>query len=138
MDKHYRQGDVLLIKIDELPPLKFETKKDKVILEGEVTGHAHKLEGKAKILEVAEGIANASFGGPRITWNGNTLTAHLETTRLDTSPIVQNSQVIGYAVVDAPAELTHEEHKPITIPAGIYQIRRQREYDEKEIRFVQD
>lgn len=129
MDKHYRQGDVLFIRIDELPPLTFKVKEDKVILEGEVTGHAHKIKGDAKILEVAERIAN----GPRMTWNGDTLTTSLE-------PFVQNprSQVIGYAVVDAPAELTHEEHNTITIPAGIYQIRRQREYDEKEIRFVED
>lgn len=133
MDKHYRQGDVLLIKIDELPPLRFKTKKDKVILEGEVTGHAHKLEGEAKILEVAERIANATFGSPSIVWDRDTLTAHM-----DTSATEPKSQVVGYAVVDSPAELTHEEHKTITIPAGIYQIRRQREYDEKEIRFVED
>lgn len=133
MDKHYRQGDVLFIKIDELPPLKFKTKKDKVVLEGEVTGHAHKLEGKAKILEVAERIANVAFGIPSIVWDRGTLTAHLG--GFVSGP---NSQVIGYAVVDSPAELTHEEHKPITIPAGVYQIRRQREYDEEQIRFVED
>ena len=135
MDKHYRQGDILLIKIDELPPFTFKEKKDKVVLKGEVTGHAHRLEGKAKILEVAEEIANYPH---RIVWEGNTLTAHLETTRFDTLRIPSNSQVVGYAVVDAPAELTHEEHDTITIPPGKYQIRRQREYDEKEIRFVED
>jgi len=135
MDKHYRQGDVLLIKIDELPSLTFEEKKDKVILKGEVTGHAHKLEGSAKILEVAEGIANPFFDSPRMTWDRGTLTAHLD---IDTFAPGQNSQVIGYAVVDSPAELTHEEHNTITIPKGVYQIRRQREYDEKEIRFVED
>jgi len=131
MDKHYRQGDVLLIKIDELPPLTFKEKKDKLILEGEVTGHAHKLEGNVKILEVAERIANTTFDNSRmINWDRDTLTAHFASE--------PNSQVIGYAVVDAPAELTHEEHKTITIPAGIYQIRRQREYDEEQIRFVED
>lgn len=133
MDKHYRQGDILLIKIDELPPLKFKEKKDKVVLEGEVTGHAHKLEGKAKILEVAEKIANASFIDSMVTWDRNTLAADL-----DTFVSEPKSQVIGYAVVDAPAELTHEEHDPITIPAGKYQIRRQKEYDEEQIRFVED
>jgi len=126
MDKHYRQGDILLIKIDELPPLRFKTKKDKVILEGEVTGHAHKLGGKAKILEVAERIAN--YNSPR--------DIILSMSIFGEEP---RSQVIGYAVVDAPAELTHEDHKPpITIPAGKYQIRRQREYDEEQIRFVED
>lgn len=134
MDKHYRQGDILLIKIDELPPLPLKEKKSKVVLEGEVTGHAHKLEGKAKILEVAERIANTPFDSSgMITWDRFTLTAHLD--NFASGP---RSQIIGYAVVDSPAELTHEEHKTITIPAGKYQVRRQREYDEKEIRFVED
>jgi len=133
MDKHYRQGDVLLIKIDELPPLTFKEKKGKVVLEGEVTGHAHKLKGEAKILEVAEEIANSFFDNSRITWDINTLTAHLG--GFTSGP---RSQVIGYAVVDSPAELTHEEHDTITIPPGKYQIRRQREYDEEQIRFVED
>jgi len=133
MDKHYRQGDVLFIKIDELPPLSLKEKKSKVVLEGEVTGHAHKLEGKAKILEVAERIANPSFSSPRIVWDREGLMAHLGD--FVSGP---RSQVIGYAVVDSPAELTHEEHKTITIPPGKYQIRRQREYDEEQIRFVED
>lgn len=132
MDKHYRQGDVLFIKIDELPPLKFKTKKGKVILKGEVTGHAHKIKGDAKILEVAGRIANFSTRINRMQPTFSILEANSPTLT------TENSQVIGYAVVDAPAELTHEEHKPITIPAGIYQIRRQKEYDEKEIRFVED
>lgn len=129
MDKHYRQGDVLFIKIDELPPLRFKTRKDKVILKGEVTGHAHKLEGKTKILEVAEEIANFELKDWTLS---NTAMAR------NAFASVPKSQVIGYAVVDSPAELTHEEHKTITIPPGKYQIRRQREYDEKEIRFVED
>jgi len=133
MDKHYRQGDVLFIRIDELPPLRFKTKKGKVVLEGEVTGHAHKLEGEAKILEVAERIANPFSNGLRMSREGkNVLTA------IRAFASEPRSQVIGYAVVDAPAELTHEEHKTITIPPGKYQVRRQREYDEEQIRFVED
>ncbi len=29
----------------------------------------------------------------------------------------------------APFTILHEEHKPITVPAGTYQVRRVREYD---------
>lgn len=131
MNKHYRHGDILLIKIDELPKnIKFKTKKSKIILKGEITGHAHRLNGSAKILEVAERIANPGFklaNGVEITTGPIPI------------PINQvRTQTIGYAVVDSPAELTHEEHNTITIPAGIYQIRRQREYDEEQIRFVED
>lgn len=134
MNKHYRHGDILLIKIDKLPEnIKFKTRKDKVILEGEVTGHAHRLKGNAKILEVAEKIANGFFTDSKMTWDGNNLIGHIG--GFVARP---KSQVIGYAVVDAPAELTHEEHSTINIPAGIYEIRRQRECDEEQIRFVED
>jgi len=116
----YRQGDVLLIKINELPKdVKFKTRKDKIILKGEVTGHAHRFKGNTKILEVAERISTLDYSAQRV---------------IDPS----ESQVIGYAIVDKPAQLTHEEHNTITIPAGIYEIRRQREYDENHIRFVTD
>jgi len=128
MNKHYRHGDILLIKIDELPKnIKFKTKKDKVILKGEVTGHAHRLKGNTKILEVAERIANNPIG----VWDGQMLVAN-------TVPVEPKSQVIGYAVVKEPTELIHEEHNTITIPAGIYEIKHQREYDEEQIRFVED
>ncbi len=36
------------------------------------------------------------------------------------------------------AELVHEEHGPIQVPSGIYQVRRQREYDPARARFVMD
>jgi len=131
VNKHYRHGDILLIKIDKLPEnIKFKIRRSKVILKGEVTGHAHRLEGNAKILEVAERIANPGFK----LANGIEITT-------GPIPIPINrvrTQTIGYAVVDSPTELTHEEHSTITIPAGIYQIRRQREYDADYIRFVED
>jgi len=120
--KMYRHGDVLLIKVDKLPEnIKFVEKTNNVILEGEVTGHAHKLEGNAKILEIAQEIANKA----NIRWAIN-------------GEDVEEKGIIGYAVVDGKTDLVHEEHNTITLPTGIYQIRRQREYDEKAIRFVQD
>jgi len=128
MNKHYRHGDILLIKIDELPKnIKFKTKKDKVILKGEVTGHAHRLKGNAKILEVAERIANNPIG----VWDGQMLVANTITAE-------PKSQVIGYAVVKEPTELIHEEHNTITLPVGTYEIKRQREYNAEYIRFVED
>ena len=129
MNKHYRHGDILLIKIDKLPEnIKFKTRRSKVILKGEVTGHAHRLKGSAKILEVAEKIVNTGFYLP----NGLEITAGPFTV----SPV--DKQIIGYAVVDAPAELTHEEHNTIIIPPGIYEIKRQREYDANYIKYVED
>lgn len=121
MTKQYRPGDILFIKIDKLPDIKLKKRKGNIILKGELSGHAHRLEGNVKILEKAEEIINPSPTGS-----------------LPVRNIPMKSQVIGYAIVDAPAELTHEEHPTITIPAGIYEMRRQREYDADYIKFVED
>lgn len=42
MNKMYRQGDVLLQKVNELPN-NAKLKKDDIILRGEATGHAHRI-----------------------------------------------------------------------------------------------
>ena len=38
----YRQGDVLFTKVEELPE-GLERKRNNIVVEGEVTGHAHRL-----------------------------------------------------------------------------------------------
>jgi hypothetical protein len=53
MAKMYRQGDVLLRRIDELPEKKFKVNSD-VLAEGEATGHHHRLVGQTQIYETAE------------------------------------------------------------------------------------
>ena len=50
----YRQGDILIIKVDTLPK-GLKLKKDLIILYGEATGHAHRLE-KGKIYFKGEEI----------------------------------------------------------------------------------
>jgi len=42
MDKMYRQGDVLLKKIETIPK-GVKPKEDDIILKGEATGHAHRI-----------------------------------------------------------------------------------------------
>jgi len=39
----------------------------------------------------------------------------------------RDSNVFAYLVIDKEAKLTHDEHRPITIPGGVYEVRRQRE-----------
>ena len=45
-----------------------------------------------------------------------------------------------YLKVDEAADLVHEEHDTITVPPGIYEVVRQREYDEsaEQQRYVAD
>ena len=95
--KMYRQGDVLLVETEK-PTGALQPRKDGVVLEGEITGHSHRL------------TAGAVLDGPR-------------------GPFVR---------ADKGTELVHEEHATITIPEGWYRVIRQREYDEKEIRYVRD
>ena len=42
MTKMYRQGDVLFVKVDEIPK-DAKPKKTDILVEGEATGHAHRL-----------------------------------------------------------------------------------------------
>jgi hypothetical protein len=59
MNVHFRQGDVLLVKVDKMPPdaVPVAPDGDRVVLAyGEVTGHAHALPAVATALyEHAEG-----------------------------------------------------------------------------------
>lgn len=99
----YRQGDVLILEVDReanRSVLRSQLAKDKVLVYGESTGHAHRVDGEtARVIQ---------FGETKF--------------------------------VDAPDgfKLVHEEHDTIEVPEGFYRVVRQREYDEKEIRYVAD
>lgn len=105
----YRQGDVLLIPVSEIPSQAkaIESRGGRVVLaEGESTGHAHTVEtGVATLYSTAESADR---------W----LRVHQQ--------------------AGSVALLTHQEHTPITLPPGDYAVRRQREYSPAEIRHVVD
>lgn len=99
----YRQGDVLIIPTDRVPERgakEIQTTKERVVLAyGEVTGHAHAFYNSRVKLFHDAALERAYTG------------------------------TIGLLVVkDGKAELRHEEHHTIEIPAGTYEVRRQREY----------
>ncbi|MFX1503453.1 MAG: hypothetical protein ACFFDH_20995 [Promethearchaeota archaeon] len=87
--KIYRQGDILFRKIDTLPT-GLKEKPDKVVAEGEETGHAHILVNGA----VFELLNSESL-------------------------YIQSGQ---------ETRIIHDEHLPIKLEAGNYQVIRQREY----------
>ncbi|MFX0002856.1 MAG: hypothetical protein ACFE9C_14310 [Candidatus Hodarchaeota archaeon] len=87
--KIYRQGDILFKKIQNLPT-QLKEKPDKVVAEGEETGHAHILVNGA-VFELI-----------------NSETLYIKSG--------QNTRII------------HEEHLPIKLESGNYQVIRQREY----------
>ena len=54
-------------------------------------------------------------------------TGHAHTVANDVEVLALGSALFCRAA--APFTVLHDEHKPITVPAGIYQVRRVREYD---------
>ena len=98
-----RQGDVLLVQVDKLPDERVDEDSAAarhVLAEGEATGHAHVLEG-TDVRRVV--LSRSRRWAPSLHWT--------------------------YIVVGAHgATLRHEEHLPIAIEPGTYEVRRQREY----------
>ena len=99
-----RQGDVLLVRVEEIPGeesvvVSEETADRHLLAEGEATGHAHVVVGNE--LRLAEWSRRRRWGP---------------------------SEQRRYLVVEGEATLVHEEHLPLVVAAGVYEVRRQREY----------
>ena len=109
-EQMYRQGDVLLIKVDTVPQNAKPAKGGPVVLAyGELTGHAHEIKAKhAKLFERA---------GDRFL-------------RLEKAAVLDHTQ---HGIV-----VKHPDHNPITLPSGVYRVVRQAEYSPEEIRNVAD
>ena len=102
MKEHYRQGDVLLIRIDRIPAGTTEVARRHLVLaEGEVTGHAHRIESESAVM-------------------------------------LTTAESATFVRLSKKAQLIHEEHAAIDLPAGTYKVIRQREYTPTEIRRVAD
>lgn len=103
--KIYRQGDVLLVRVNEVPAEAKEVKPEHgriVLAHGEATGHTHAI---------------------------------LDTERVTLLML----EMKRYLKVEKKVALKHEEHAPIELPPGQYEVIRQREYVPKELpRYVAD
>jgi hypothetical protein len=108
MKNVFRQGDVCLIAIDEIPvdaKLAPETGRKVILALGEATGHHHRFE----FMDTTHNVRmHAAHGGAR------------------------------YLHVMAPAKLLHEEHSTVDVPAGKYLLPTQVEYTPAELRRVAD
>lgn len=106
--KMFRQGDVLLVRVEDIPedakPCKVDG--DVILAYGEVTGHAHRFEEGA--------VKPLAKGG---VWEPGA---------------ERFIQVLEGAV------LRHEEHAPIEVPPGNYRVVQQVEYAPEAIRNVAD
>lgn len=113
----YRQGDVLLVPVDEIPAELTPVQRENgrlILAHGEVTGHAHAIvDPRAELL----GTPNSEGG----------LISVDEAAEL-------------YLLVhgDEPVDLVHDEHDTIAVQPGGYRRIRQREYAPEETRLVAD
>lgn len=112
----FRQGDVLIERIDNLPQ---EAKlaavpRDNgriVLAYGEVTGHAHAITQSKAVMF------------------------------MDTGSLPGGADALGsrrFLDIKEETVLAHEEHAPITLPPGLYEVIRQREFDPAQERYVED
>jgi hypothetical protein len=93
-----RHGDIMLVKAEGARG-QMKSGKRLVLAEGEVTGHAHVLEGDLEFDQATEPT---------------------------------------FVVVRGKATLTHQEHATVEVPAGTWQVVRQREHWGGEVRTVAD
>ncbi len=106
----YRQGDVLFRRISVFPKGNRKKRENGVVAYGEVTGHSHALAIEDR--QAAE-----------VLEIGEGLFVH-----------VSESGVR----IEGGATFVHEEHAPVTLPPGNYEIGIQREYQPEAIRNVID
>jgi hypothetical protein len=97
MSKQYRQGDVLLVEIDQ--PLRtvkpINPEEGRIILaRSELSGHAYAIQEGEGAVKFFEGVGDRR-----------------------------------YLFLTEIGRLEHEEHGPIVLESGWYEVRRQREYD---------
>lgn len=113
---HYRQGDVLIERIDIIPP-KAEKQKQStsiILAHGEVTGHHHRLETE----------------DPADWWKQGEISTSNE------KPSILAGEV--FLDLSKGGSVTHQEHARIDLAPGKYRVTRQREYSPEEIHNVAD
>jgi hypothetical protein len=108
--KLYRQGDVLFRQIEKLPKGQRTKRANATVAYGEVTGHSHQLAVEDR--QAAE-----------VLEIGDGLFVHVSQAGLR---------------IEGGATFVHEEHGPITLPPGNYEVVIQREYSPEGIRSVLD
>jgi len=115
----YRQGDVLLEKLNVLPDR--NATNESLLVRGEGRNHGHFIKGDAVDILKAEDSETTSGGG-------------LVTQYID----VREEAVLEHLLIDS-GEWT-QEHNPIAIPPGKYRVIKQREFNpySKAIRAVRD
>lgn len=105
----FRHGDVLIRRVESIPAEAIKAKADK------------------RGLVLAEGEVTGHHHRITDVTKGDLLVSPEEA-----------SELRMWLHLDAPAELVHEEHHTLTLPAGDYEVIKQVEYEAGELRNVAD
>lgn len=105
MKMQYRQGDVLIEKIEEIPG-NTQPSNDQLLVRGEGRYHGHFMEGEVDIMR------NQKFGPEDNT-------SHYLRVRSKSELVHRHTE----------SKAKTGDHETITIPAGRYRVIRQREYN---------
>ena len=111
MHNLYRHGDLLITRINAVPQSAINI-SSKIIAEGEVSGHKHKLVGQATI-----GILPGREAGTTIIG------------RVESGDVSINRIPELYFSASEDVKLTHEEHKTLELPRGSYKVTKEREFN---------
>lgn len=102
MTDQFRQGDVLVTRIDALPmrslePRQRDATRGVVLAYGERTGHAHVVDALPEAVDFLEDASGNMF-------------------------LVVRGE-------EGATKVLHEEHDPLDLPPGTYEVSQQREYE---------
>lgn len=114
MPRIVAQGDLLIEKVSDIAPCGAPVPAGPdgatVLAEGEVTGHRHAFYEKVTMFR-DDALARD----------------------------IPDGLYVGHVKIeDRPVALTHQEHAPITLDAGTYRVRRQRELEPQDARIIAD
>ena len=108
--KLYQQGDVLLKQVDKLPTdVKEVELVDRILQRGETTGHKHQFLGNTVLKVYADEVP----------------------VQRDLENVMRITDIVGRRFIEVleTADLLHEEHKPIRVEPGLYELDIVREWD---------
>lgn len=147
MSNQYRQGDVFLEEISEIPAdvkVAVEDRRGIVLAEGEVTGHHHRFGPQFRTVKMYTNDEGSRFinvmgtGTPRVRELSKALNDDI--TQVNPLPPAVRELLRNEALDLGAVPLQHEEHGELVLPPGNYKMDGgvQREYSPGAIQNVAD
>jgi hypothetical protein len=126
MESAYRQGEILFIKVENMPKwarehihTKYTAVENNVIREGETTGHKHEVVG-TKLMTLDKG---------RFFYKDSSQENDPEYPKVNSMSLPDGEM---FLTSEGNVEIKHPEHKTLKLEKGDYVVRIQREYDESQ------